>query len=566
MRHLRSVCLVALLVGALVVATSTAGGGGNGPAEALQTGNLIANPGAEVGAAATTFSAVVRPPSWQTTSNFTQVGYAVPDSPPAPAGGGLNYFAGGPSNPLSTATQVVDVASSATAIDAGRVRAGLSALIGGFSGQGDSGTVDAIFLSASDAQLGQLRVGPVTPADRGGRNAVLPRSGEMGVPRTTRKIRVVMTATRSSGDYNDGYFDNLSLTLTGTGGGGETPGGGATPVGTSFDGGTTSPSIDLGRAPEPPVIATETSNTAEARQLVVSVLGNGVVTATGRTFALATQGAISCGVNQFLCYARLEPQQRVTLRARPSAGYVFRAWTGACAGQGPKCTVAATALRTVTAVFAPRNPGAAIALNIRSPRFSVRWAQSVGSGSLAVRGNVGRSSRLLIQLRRPGGGSLLFKFVRARGAFSQTLRLIQSRFPLGATLLPGGFVVSVTGVSEGFQLPLQLRTVVLPSPREGVVRQAFPSATKDGGPTLRFPSKTTEVWANFRFATQPLSRLPVTVTWYFPNGRKIGTVVKPNQPEVDSGARFAPGLPNGLWVAELRAGGKISKRLSVRIG
>lgn len=143
MRHLRSVCLVALLVGALVVATSAAGGGGNGPAAALQTGNLIANPGAEVGAAATTFSAVARPPSWQTTSNFTQVGYAVPDSPPAPAGGGSNYFAGGPSNPLSTATQVVDVASSATAIDAGRVRAGLSALIGGFSGQGDSGTVDA---------------------------------------------------------------------------------------------------------------------------------------------------------------------------------------------------------------------------------------------------------------------------------------------------------------------------------------------------------------------------------------------------------------------------------------
>lgn len=338
-------------------------------------------------------------------------------------------------------------------------------------------------------------------------------------------------------------------------------------VGTSFDGGTTQPSIDLLRAPEPVVISTETANTAEALQLTVSVTGNGIVVTVGRFLSRNGGGAapISCGLNRFLCYARLEPQQRVTLQARPLPGYRFRAWTGACAGQGPSCTVSATALRTVTAVFAPRNPGAAIALNVRSPNLSVRWAQGVGNGALVVRGSVARRSRLVVQVRRPGGGPLLFKYLSASGAFTQTMSLRPSQLPPGAKLFPGGFVVSVTGTSGGFQLPLQLRTVVLRSPSEGVVRQAFSSASREGGAQLRFPRGTKEVWANFRFATQPLKRMPVTVTWYRPNGSKLGTVVKANRPEVESFMVFGPGLPSGLWTAELRAGGRVAKRLAVRI-
>ena len=142
----------------------------------------------------------------------------------------------------------------------------------------------------------------------------------------------------------------------------------------------------------------------------------------------------------------------------------------------------------------------------------------------------------------------------ASGAFVQTLSLGPGELPPGAQLFPGGFVVSVTGTTGGFQLPLQLKTVVLRSPSEGVVRQAFPSASQESGAQLRFRRGTKEVWANFRFATQPLRRLPVTVTWYRPNGSKLGTVTKANQPEVESFLRFGPGLPSGLWTAELRAG------------
>ena len=274
---------------------------------------------------------------------------------------------------------------------------------------------------------------------------------------------------------------------------------------------------------------------------------------------------ISCGLNRFLCYARLEPQQRVTLQARPLARYRFSRWTGACAGQGPSCTVAATALSTVTALFLPKDPGAAVALNVLSPNFSVRWVRGVGNGSVVVRGSVARRSRLTLQVRRPGGGPLLFKYLTASGAFVQTLSLGPGELPPGAQLFPGGFVVSVTGTTGGFQLPLQLKTVVLRSPSKGVVRQAFPSASQESGAQLRFRRGTKEVWANFRFATQPLRRLPVTVTWYRPNGSKLGTVTKANQPEVESFLRFGPGLPSGLWTAELRAGGRVAKRLAVRI-
>ena len=166
------------------------------------------------------------------------------------------------------------------------------------------------------------------------------------------------------------------------------------------------------------------------------------------------------------------------LQARPLARfYRFSRWTGACAGQGPSCTVAATALSTVTAVFLPKDPGAAVALNVLSPNFSVRWVRGVGNGAVVVRGSVARRSRLTLQVRRPGGGPVfLFKYLTASGAFVQKLSLGPGEFPPGAQLFPGGFVVSVTGTTGGFQLPLQLKTVVLRSPSEGVVRQAFPSA------------------------------------------------------------------------------------------
>ena len=204
---------------ALLTVAGLALAGTAAPASAaLPSGNLLQNPGAEAGPGAATAADTVAPPSWLTTPNFTAVQYTAPNSPDATVvaqiGGGLNYFAGGQNTAVSTATQVVDVSVAAPEIDAGGARATLSGYLGGFADQEDSATVDALFLDAGGGQLGKLTIGPVTTAQRGGLTTLLPRATEGAVPAATRSVRVVMTSTRQSGSYDDGYLDNLGLVLS----------------------------------------------------------------------------------------------------------------------------------------------------------------------------------------------------------------------------------------------------------------------------------------------------------------------------------------------------------------
>ena len=179
--------------------------------------NLLVNPGAEDGDGAADASAQPPVPSWTTTATLTAVRYGAPDFPTLAdstrIGGGVNFFAGGPGGAVSTARQTVDVAANAAAIDAGRLQATLSALLGGYASQEDAATVAAIFRSAAGAELGRTTIGPVTAADRNNRSSLLPRSGSALVPSGTRTIEVVLTARRAAGSYNDGYADNIVLAL-----------------------------------------------------------------------------------------------------------------------------------------------------------------------------------------------------------------------------------------------------------------------------------------------------------------------------------------------------------------
>jgi hypothetical protein len=95
------------------------------------------------------------------------------------------------------------VSAAATEIDAGTLTATLSADLGGFSTQGDNAAVTATFLSPAGAQLGTLTVGPVTAADRSNTTQLLHRSAARTVPPGTRTVRVVLTATKTDGAYND---------------------------------------------------------------------------------------------------------------------------------------------------------------------------------------------------------------------------------------------------------------------------------------------------------------------------------------------------------------------------
>jgi hypothetical protein len=202
----------------LTVAGSTLAGTAAPASAALPAGNLLQNAGAEAGPGAATAADTVAPPSWSTTPNFTAVQYSAPGSPDATVvaqiGGGLNYFAGGQNTAVSTATQLVDVSVAAPEIDAGGAQATLSGYLGGFADQEDSATVDALFIDARGGQLGKLTIGPVTTAQRGGQTTLLPRATQGVVPAATRSVRVVMTSTRQSGSYDDGYLDNVGLALS----------------------------------------------------------------------------------------------------------------------------------------------------------------------------------------------------------------------------------------------------------------------------------------------------------------------------------------------------------------
>jgi hypothetical protein len=302
--------------------------------------------------------------------------------------------------------------------------------------------------------------------------------------------------------------------------------------------------------------------------VVINVKSSGTVTSAPVREVASSQGLrrINCGVGGFDCYGEYRPGQALILRARPAPGYRFQRWSGACTGQTPTCRVVASKARTVTAIFAARAGRAAVDAALRRPRLRVRWRGSVGSGNLVVQGWTSVPARIRVDMRRPGGGPLATLRLPVQGAFRQTLPLRRGALSGGARLFPGGFTVALTGRSGKLRLPLQLQTIAIPSPREGVVRKAYVSVKRGGAAVQRLPAGATAAWANFRFESQPLVSGPLSVSWYWPDGRLLGTVRKSNRPVVSSYLRLATGLPKGLWRAELRARGRVVQRLAVRVG
>jgi hypothetical protein len=105
------------------------------------------------------------------------------------------------------------VSGAAAEIDAAKVTATLSALLGGYATQTDHATVTAVFLDAAGAPAGTVGLPTVAPADRGSVTALVARSASAAVPAGTRQVSVRIDAIRDEGSYNDGYIDNVSLVL-----------------------------------------------------------------------------------------------------------------------------------------------------------------------------------------------------------------------------------------------------------------------------------------------------------------------------------------------------------------
>ena len=190
---------------------------------AVPSGNLLVNPGAEAAPGAADSVAQLPLPGWTVESTFTAVQYGTSGfltaADSTALGGGVNFFAGGPGGAASAATQVVDVSGAAAEIDAGKVAATLSALLGGYSGQTDHAAVTATFLNAAGAPAGAVAPPTVTSTDRNLTTSLIARTASGALPAGTRQISVRIDAIRDEGSYNDGYIDNVSLVL-GSGAGG----------------------------------------------------------------------------------------------------------------------------------------------------------------------------------------------------------------------------------------------------------------------------------------------------------------------------------------------------------
>jgi hypothetical protein len=182
----------------------------------------VENGGAENDKASPDGREVVPISGWTVNGNLTIARYDSPNpdyagirpGSPIPPNHGANFFAGGPNNAASSATQTITISEESAIVDTGKVRYVLSGYLGGYAGQDDRALLTAAFRNAQGGAIGEARIGPVLDADRGGKDGLLLREASGFLQSGTRSIIVTLSMTRVSGRFNDGYADELSLVLT----------------------------------------------------------------------------------------------------------------------------------------------------------------------------------------------------------------------------------------------------------------------------------------------------------------------------------------------------------------
>jgi hypothetical protein len=183
--------------------------------------NLLVNGNAEQGEGVNDVNGIAADiPGWTRKGNFTVVKYAAPGGFPdatvqAAVRGGNNFFAGGPSNAGSSVSQDIDLSAKKALVSSGKARATLAGYLGGYASQEDSLIATTTFWTATGKRIGPAaKIGPVKAAERGSTTKMILKKATVPVPKLARTVRVTLSAARTSGSYNDGYADNLSLTVS----------------------------------------------------------------------------------------------------------------------------------------------------------------------------------------------------------------------------------------------------------------------------------------------------------------------------------------------------------------
>ena len=306
--------------------------------------------------------------------------------------------------------------------------------------------------------------------------------------------------------------------------------------------------------------------------MLTSVAGNGSIVTVASTRGLsgdAPRTPVKCGTKGTACASEIPPGGTMTMKAVAAPGYRFDGWKTGCTGKSSTCTFKAggsTTTGSVSASFVPTKPNRSLVVRLRPPSINAKFKASTGQGTLRVDGSITLRARLRIQLRRPGGGPLLTKNVTALGSFRLKSLLKKGRLAGGAQLFPGAFVLSVTGRAGNTPVPLQMRTIFLKSPREGVVRSAYGATLEDGVQRQADPARlqpslgrlqvrdAADVRADHGELVRPERQARRDAHEEQPAGHLV------RNRQRDSGA-----IPSGTYKVVLKAGRKMVKTVRIRV-
>jgi len=190
---------------------------------ARNSDNLIVDPGADdAPTAASTF------PGWHAVEGFAPVARLAYgrdiDLPPEGPGGadvrGPNLFGGGPgaspdvARPSAIRQDIAIDASWREAIDSGRVKAQLSAIVGGFRDSGALAHLDVAFVDANRRVLAVLPAPTIGARERDNATTLLPVYAEAPVPTGASSLRLTLTFDASrKGPGRAALADDLRLVL-----------------------------------------------------------------------------------------------------------------------------------------------------------------------------------------------------------------------------------------------------------------------------------------------------------------------------------------------------------------
>ncbi len=216
-RHLLGMTIRAAALGAAAAALLVSSGL---PASAAPTPNLLKNGTAEAKPGGT--GQTVPVPGWTRTTgkSFTAVKYGSPGFPsnasPAPHNRGKNFFAGGSDKNFNdiVAVQTIPIGKYAQQIDNDAMKFTAAGWFGGKGAERDVALLEIDFKDASGSLIGtSTTVGGVTAANRHNVTGLLHRLKTAYIPVHARSIYVQAIFERVDGNCNDGYMDNVTITL-----------------------------------------------------------------------------------------------------------------------------------------------------------------------------------------------------------------------------------------------------------------------------------------------------------------------------------------------------------------